>query len=125
MKEKKYEEILEEINKCVKTNLKELKEPINNYIVNISLEIDKLLFEAKNIINNFIEKDYYLQDFKSYFIENVGDENKIDLTEEIYLEIINSSENLFYILYHNGFIELLKSIWNKNYKLSNIINIIK
>ena len=127
LKEKNYDEIKKEINNDIKQNLLELKKPIINYINNKISNINLLVKEATSIVINFYQDKTIFNkiSFKEYYIKYFGDENKKDLTGEIYNYIINSSESLLYILFNNGFVELIKSIFSSNYYLINLINLIK
>lgn len=127
LKKKNYDEIKKEINNDLKQNLIELEEPILNYIDNKINNINLLTLEADMAISNFyLDKNIFKKPkFKEYYIKYFGDKAELSLTGEIYNYIINSSEGLLDILFNNGIIELIKSIFNSEYCLLNIINIIK
>ena len=127
LKKKNYDEIKKEINNDLKQNLIELEEPILNYIDNKINNINLLTLEADMAISNFyLDKNIFKKPkFKEYYIKYFGDKAELSLTGEIYNYIINSSEGLLDILFNNGIIELIKSIFNSEHCLLNIINIIK
>jgi len=127
LKEKNYDEIKKEINNDLEKNLLELKNPIINFINNKIENINLIVIEAKSTITNFYQdkKIFNNISFEDYYIKYFGDENKRDLTGEIYNYIINSSESLINILLNNGIIELIKSMFQSEYCLKNITNNIK
>ena len=104
-----------------------MKKPIINYINNKIDNINLLVREANSTVINFYQNKTIFNkiSFKEYYIKYFGDENKKNLTGEIYNYIINSSESLVDILFNNGFVELIKSIFSSNYYLINLINTIK
>ena len=126
LKEKTYEEIIKDINNDLKLNLLELKRQFQIY-VNKKVEIiNRLAFEAESDLVNFYKDEYILIPlFQEYYIKYFGDEKKTNLENEMYNNIINSSENLIDILLHKGIIELIKSFFGSKYHISNIIQIIK
>ena len=119
-------EIIKDINNDLKLNLLELKRQFQIY-VNKKVEIiNRLAFEAESDLVNFYKDEYILIPlFQEYYIKYFGDEKKTNLENEMYNNIINSSENLIDILLHKGIIELIKSFFGSKYHISNIIQIIK
>ena len=124
---KNYEEILEEINKEMNNNIGELNIQIQEYLNNNDLECSKLIKEAKDVIDKFMEGGQILsiQDvgFKSYISKKIGNEKK-DLGKEIYEEIKNSCESLGNILAKKGFKEWFYSLFSSMSYLKNIIDMV-
>lgn len=122
MEKKNYQDILNEINITVKKNLSELKKPIDDYINYINEKSNILLKDAKIIIDNFFnENDFNLTtDFKKYITINIS--NSI---EDLYNNIIGSSESIVNIVKNKGIIESIISIFSSNSYLGNIINILE
>ena len=124
---KNYEEILEEINKEMNNNIGELNIQIQEYLNNNDLECSKLIKEAKDVIDKFMEggQSLSIQDvgFKSYISKKIGNEKK-DLGKEIYEEIKNSCESLGNILAKKGFKEWFYSLFSSMSYLKNIIDMV-
>ena len=124
---KNYEEILEEINKEMNNNIGELNIQIQEYLNTNDLECSKLIKEAKDVIDKFMEggQSLSIQDvgFKSYISKKIGNEKK-DLGKEIYEEIKNSCESLGNILAKKGFKEWFYSLFSSMSYLKNIIDMV-
>ena len=121
LKSQHYTKILDEINTNIKDNLSNLQSPINVYINNNSIRFNTLFNVSKELIDNFFNENYIKMpsDFQKYFSKNIGDS-----IEELYKDIIGSSETIVSIFKKKTFLETIKSsIFDFNY-LSNIIDII-
>ena len=126
---KNFDNILKEINNEILNNIKQLKQEIESYIHIFNERTNKAIYTINKIIGdssneNIIKDNTILKEFKIYFYKKIGAEGE-DLAEEIYKDIINSTQSLGNILLIKGPIKFLASSCSKYYRIMNIINIIK
>jgi hypothetical protein len=124
---KKYDEILEEVNKEMLNNIGDLNKQIQDYLNTNDTECAKLHKEAKEIFDKFLEGRKIISlaktGFKSYVSKKIGDEKK-DLGKEIFEEIKNSCESLSNIWAKKGFKEWFYSLFSSVTYLQNIIDMV-
>jgi len=124
---KKYDEILEEVNKEMLNNIGDLNKQIQEYLNTNDTECAKLFKEATETFDKFMEGRKFISlaktGFKSYVSKKIGDEKK-DLGKEIFEEIKNSCESLSNILVKKGFKEWFYSLFSSVSYLQNIIDMI-
>ena len=125
LKSKDYKEILNEINKDIKNNILELKGKFDKYLKDINNKSKELIDDAINCIKNFSIKKVNVNiiSFEKYFSEKIGNENE-NLLDEIYEEIINSTESLGNIFSQKGFLNWLKSLFSSYNYLWNIVDML-
>ena len=124
---KNYEEILEEINKEMNNNIGDLNKHIQDYLNLNDGESSKLIKEAQEILDKFMEGKNVISltklGFKTYISKKIGNEKK-DLGNELYNEIKNSCESLGNILAKKGFKEWFCSLFSNKAYLQNIIDMV-
>jgi predicted Zn-dependent protease with MMP-like domain len=124
---KNYGEILEEINKEMNNNIGDLNKQIQDYLNQNDAESSKLIKEAKEIIDKFMEGKRIISltklGFKAYISKKIGNEKR-DLGNELYNEIKNSCESLGNILLKKGFKEWFYSLFSNMSYLQNIIDMV-
>ena len=125
LKFKNCEEILKEINGEIKNNISELKDKFSNFIKNIDMKSKELIDNAKDIFKKFYIKNTELKfkNFENFFLENIGDKNK-NLIDEMYEEMINSTESLGKIFLRKGFVDWLYSLFSNYDYLWNIVDLL-
>ncbi len=126
LKSQNHKEILEEINIIVMLNISDLKNEIDKYIKLISSKSQDLVNNAKKIFQKFSKieiKGFGINSFEIYFSENIGEKNKI-VANQIYDEIINSTESLKNILLQKGLFDFLQSLFSKYIYLWNIVDML-
>ena len=125
MKEKKYKEIIEEIDIEIKNNLEELNKKIQELLDNIYSETDEINKQIVESINDFSDIIKYMnhQSFKEYFSIKVGAKGG-DLTKEIIDEIKIATLSLDKIFEEKGFREWIKSLFSKINYFQNSLDII-
>ena len=118
-----YKEILKEINEEIKKSANEIKNKLDNYI-NLNDENSQILLDnTKKILVKFSFesiKNLRTISFSQYFSENIGDKDRI-LIEQIYEEIVNSTESLGNILLQKGIFSWLQSLFSNYEYLWNIV----
>ena len=127
LKKQNYKVILEEINKEMILNLKDLDNNIKGYLNKNEIESSNNYNETKKYIENFAKgKSNCLKldcKLKDYISRNIGDiENNLE--KEIFEEIENSCESSMNILYKKGFKDWFYSLFSSQYYLENIIDMI-
>ena len=125
LKFKNCKEILKEINGEIKNNISELKDKFSNFIKNIDMKSKELIDNAKDIFKKFYIKNTELKfkNFENFFLENIGDKNK-NLIDEMYEEMINSTESLGKIFLRKGFVDWLYSLFSNYDYLWNIVDLL-
>ena len=122
LESKDYNNILEEINNQIKTNLKGLNENILTFIQNNEKETNELISVRKKIINQFSLKDYkIINPFNIDICKKIGNGN--DLEEQLSTEL-KSSCNSFNILWKKGIKEYFNSLFSDLSYLENIVDIL-
>ncbi len=122
LESKDYNNILEEINNQIKTNLKGLNENILTFIQNNEKETNELISVRKKIINQFSLKDYkIINPFNIDICKKIGNGN--DLEEQLSTEL-KSSCNSFNILWKKGIIEFFNSLFSDLSYLENIVDVL-
>jgi hypothetical protein len=126
LQEKKYTEIIEEINEQIENNLKDLNNKVIELLEKFNDTMNKIISESNFIINKFFGgngNDLDIPQFLDFFSSNLR-VKKIDLTKEIIEEIhiIFSSSRIIYE--KKGFKSWIISAFSNQYYLENIIDII-
>ena len=115
---------MKEINEEVKKDISDSKSKVNNFIKNIDSKSQDLINSARSTFINFsISKIKYIINFEKFFLENIGDENK-NLIDELYIEIINSTESLGNIFLQKGPFKWLISLFSNYNYLWNIVDML-
>ena len=127
LENKKYKDIIKEIDKEIKDKLEDINNKIQQFLNNMNSEIDELNILIIKTINSYSGIFNFLnrESFKDFFsMKFAGKE--VDLAKEIFKEIRISTVNLDKIFEEKGFIEWIKSAFSKvNYfqtSLDIIIN---
>ena len=126
LKTKYYKEILDGINNEIKSHLKSLNDEIIKFLDNDDEKPLELYNNASLSIKEFSYGTISLEKsikFKDHFLEAFGNKDK-NLDDQIFNEIIASSENLKNIYNKKGFKNWFLSIFSKTHKLTNITKMI-
>ena len=121
-----YEEIMNEINKYLETNIDKLVESLIQCIESNDSECSKLYNTIKETINNFQEikvESLTKNSFKAHLSHHFGDGKK-DLSIEIMEEIKSGCESLSNIFSKKGFKEWLISLFSSSTYMINVIDMI-
>ena len=114
LENKKYQDIINEIDKEIKEKLEDLNNKIQNFLDKMNSEIEELnnqIIKTINIYSGIITFLNY-QSFKDFFsMKFAGKE--VDLAKEIFKEIKISTINLDKIYKEKGFIDWIKSAFSK------------
>jgi len=125
LEDEKYQNIIEEINNEMKSNLNGLNLQISKYLEKYENECSNLQLYAKKIINrlSLTFSPIINNSFKKYIIKQLGNENE-DLEKQIFEELKNSCESSSNILFKVGFKEWLTSLFSYKSKCENIIQML-
>ena len=125
LKTQKYNDILNNINEEIKNNIDGLMQGIQNLLDGNDSQCNKMIEEAKSIINNFSNAIHIENsDFKQYIANNITNGEKSDLIKSIYNEIEGNCESLKNIYSQKGFMNWLYSLLSKKTYLMNIIEMV-
>ena len=124
LEDEKYQNVIEEINNEMKSNLNGLNLQILKYLKKYENECSNLQLYAKKIINRLsITFSPINNSFMKYIIKQLGNENE-DLEKQIFEELKNSCESSSNILFKVGFKEWLTSLFSDKSKCENIIQML-
>ena len=125
LENKDYTEILGEINKEIKSNLKGLDEIIKNFIDKNNSQSKTILTRAREIIYEFAGKYAFeiKENLKEFISKKLGNKKK-SLEKEVFNEIIDSCESLGEIFSQKGFKDWFLSLFSNISYLENIIDMV-
>jgi hypothetical protein len=126
LENKKFKEIINEINMEIEINIKDLSKNILQIINKFDSKINQIIEEVQEILKEFSEGKTSFEkkdNFKKYFSSKVGDKvEKLD--EEILQELISSCKNLSNIYENKGFKDWIFLAFSNEYYLKNMIELI-
>ena len=126
LENKKFKEIINEINNEIEINIKDLNKNILEIINMFDSTICQMIGEVQEILKEFSEGKTSLEkkdSFKKYFSSKVGDKVE-NLDEEILQELFNSCKSLSNIYESKGFKDWIFSAFSNEHHLKNMIEII-
>ena len=124
LESKKYDYILEEINKGISKNLNGLNKPIIEYLLFNEKQEEKLLrIERKIILNFSLKRKVKPINFSLYMARTLGNED-LNFEKQIFDELKNSCEGSSTILFKKGIKEFFNSLFSNLSYLENIIDIL-